>query len=488
MVNPKIEDPGGYVPAFAVDFAGTDGCAITVSNANPLPVSVVASAASNATLADQSVLDANGVYWLVRDTGATLTYLNWSTGAAGTPAAPVTPIGAQAGRDLRVAQFVASASGTGYALGDAIEHIIVLNLSINPTSVVSSVWVNLTQTTVLVGAPASSALNPVVQGVTVNASALPAGAATAANQPAINGDGGALAHITNLPATQPISGAVSVSNLPATQAVSATSLPLPTGAALETGGNLAAIAGAQGTDASGVTQPLGGAGVRGWLSGIYKAVTGTLSVSWTGQSVALAAGGNTAAVDATYGLAVKDQQLYNLMSTNASAPLHAQSGHGVLIGAVEGTGTAGTPATNVVTVQGVSGGTPQPIGGTYNATPPALTTGQSSGAQMDAAGNLKVYNLGFATHAPAQYPVVVTSSAQSLATLIGGSVPAWATMARVMVLTGTVYYRSDGTTATTTNAMPIPQAMPWEIPSAAALSQLSLIAPANTAAVIEFRG
>jgi hypothetical protein len=54
---------------------------------------------------------------------------------------------------------------------------------------------------------------------------LPTGAATSALQPALNGDGGALAHITNLPATQ---------------AISAASLPLPSGAAtsaLQTTGN-----------------------------------------------------------------------------------------------------------------------------------------------------------------------------------------------------------------------------------------------------------
>ncbi len=37
--------------------------------------------------------------------------------------------------------------------------------------------------------------------------------------------------VTNFPATQPVSGSVSVSNFPATQSVSATALPLPTGAA-----------------------------------------------------------------------------------------------------------------------------------------------------------------------------------------------------------------------------------------------------------------
>ncbi len=61
---------------------------------------------------------------------------------------------------------------------------------------------------------------------TVNLGALN-GAATAANQPALNADGGALAHVTNLPATQ---------------AVSAASLPLPSNAAQETGGNLATVA------------------------------------------------------------------------------------------------------------------------------------------------------------------------------------------------------------------------------------------------------
>ncbi len=67
---------------------------------------------------------------------------------------------------------------------------------------------------------------------------LPAGAATAALQPALNADGGSLAHITNLPATQPVSGTF----WQATQPVSAAALPLPANAAQETGGNLAAIA------------------------------------------------------------------------------------------------------------------------------------------------------------------------------------------------------------------------------------------------------
>jgi len=55
---------------------------------------------------------------------------------------------------------------------------------------------------------------PATQPVSASSLPLPTGAATSANQPALNGDGGALAHITNFPSTQPVSGSVSVSSLP----------------------------------------------------------------------------------------------------------------------------------------------------------------------------------------------------------------------------------------------------------------------------------
>ncbi len=45
---------------------------------------------------------------------------------------------------------------------------------------------------------------PATQPVSAAALPLPSGAATATNQPALNGDGGALAHVTNFPATQPV--------------------------------------------------------------------------------------------------------------------------------------------------------------------------------------------------------------------------------------------------------------------------------------------
>jgi hypothetical protein len=58
-----------------------------------------------------------------------------------------------------------------------------------------------------------------------------------------------------------------------------TPAPTPTNYALETGGNLANIVSNQGTSGSGITQPTGGAGMLGWLSGIYKALINTLNVA-----------------------------------------------------------------------------------------------------------------------------------------------------------------------------------------------------------------
>jgi hypothetical protein len=57
---------------------------------------------------------------------------------------------------------------------------------------------------------------------TVNGSVAVPGVATAANQPGLDPDGGGLAHVTNWPSSQSISGSVAVSNLPSLQPVSGT--------------------------------------------------------------------------------------------------------------------------------------------------------------------------------------------------------------------------------------------------------------------------
>ena len=70
-------------------------------------------------------------------------------------------------------------------------------------------------------------------------------------------------------ATQPVRGTVTANAGSGTLAVSAAALPLPTGAA------------ADGTDATGVTQMTGGVGIRGWLSGIYSKLAGSIAVTGT---------------------------------------------------------------------------------------------------------------------------------------------------------------------------------------------------------------
>ena len=87
--------------------------------------------------------------------------------------------------------------------------------------------------------------------------------------------------VSNFPTTQPVSGTVAVSNFPATQPISAVSLPLPSNAAQETGGNLATIAAAQGNAGSGITIPTGGLGILGWLSGIYNRLAGVVLAAGT---------------------------------------------------------------------------------------------------------------------------------------------------------------------------------------------------------------
>lgn len=83
---------------------------------------------------------------------------------------------------------------------------------------------------------------------------------------------------------------VSVANQPATQAVSVANLPLPTGAASESG-NLQVIANSIGVKASGATAPTGGSGSLGWLSGIYQKLLDGIGVNVT-QLPSLPAGTN----------------------------------------------------------------------------------------------------------------------------------------------------------------------------------------------------
>ena len=117
------------------------------------------------------------------------------------------------------------------------------------------------QTSILsaLGTPLQAGGTVSISGTTaVSASSLPlpSGASTASLQNSI---------LTALGSPmQQSGGSVSISG---TVPVSATSLPLPTGAAQD------------GTDGTGITPPAGATGIRGWLSGIFKALSNVINVS-----------------------------------------------------------------------------------------------------------------------------------------------------------------------------------------------------------------
>jgi len=142
-------------------------------------------------------------------------------------------------------------------------------------------------------------VSPDSTGKSVDTSAVTTGAGTVQRQRVAVGDGSVggqlltiepsgAAKVDGSAVTQPVSGSVAVSNLPATQPISAAALPLPAGAA------------ADGTDGSGIAQPTGGAGIRGWLSGIYKALVGTLAVDASGHTLTVDASGHTVPVSGTF--------------------------------------------------------------------------------------------------------------------------------------------------------------------------------------------
>jgi hypothetical protein len=67
-------------------------------------------------------------------------------------------------------------------------------------------------------------------------------------------------------------------------------------------GSLSTIASSQGSSATGISQPAGGSGILGWLSGIYKAVTGTLTVATFPGGVTSTEANGTVATGGTYQL------------------------------------------------------------------------------------------------------------------------------------------------------------------------------------------
>jgi hypothetical protein len=117
----------------------------------------------------------------------------------------------------------------------------------------------------------------------------------------------------------------------------------------ETGGSLATVAAAQGANGTGITQPTGGSGILGWLSGIYNRLAG----------VVLAAG---SAIIGKVGIDQTTPGTTNGVQDASDGPVAA----------------------------GAAAGKSSLAAGVFNTAAPALTNGQQVATQLDASGNARV--------------------------------------------------------------------------------------------------
>ena len=174
---------------------------------------------------------------------------------------------------------------------------------------------------------------------------LPSGAATAANQTAVQGTAGLPS--TDVVTVQGVSGGTT---LPISGTVTTSPPSNASTNITEIGGSALAF----GSALSAASVPVVVASDQGAVA-VKQATASALNAQVVGTAAAGAAvSGNPVQVAGSDGTDVRS------IATNAS-------GQTVVVGA----GTAGLPSTDVVTVQGVSGGTTLPISGTVTTSPPS---------------------------------------------------------------------------------------------------------------------
>lgn len=127
--------------------------------------------------------DNSGAYYVRRDVinstnGTVVVSFTTVTGAVATPGAGLRPASTDANRSTQQISYTATTAATGYAVGDALARLIVLDTSTSPATVISSAWLNVTAGTVLSSAPASGTYATSANSTVVTSSALPTGAAT----------------------------------------------------------------------------------------------------------------------------------------------------------------------------------------------------------------------------------------------------------------------------------------------------------------------
>ena len=264
---------------------------------------------------------------------------------------------------------------------------------------------------------------------------LPTGAATSAKQPAlgvagtassdvitvqgisgmtaIKVDGSATTQpvsgsisVSNFPATQPVSGSISVSNFPSTQNVaitssvevevkndsgnplpiSASSLPLPTGAATSAKQPALGSAGTASSDVITIQGISGMTAIKVDGSATTQPVSGSISVSNFPATQPVSGSisvSNFPATQPVSGTVTANAGTGTFSVSASSLPLPTGAATSANQNAIQGSATGGTAASSS-----------QLSGGIYNSSAPSLTDGQQAGLQLSSSGALKVDSTG----------------------------------------------------------------------------------------------
>jgi hypothetical protein len=283
---------------------------------------------------------------------------------------------------------------------------------------------------------------PISGSVTAtNASIGATGAATPASATLIGGTDGANLQAAHISAaglvsvdgsgvTQPVSGTVAVSNFPATQPVSGTVAATQSGTWTVQPGNTANTT-AWKVDGSAVTQPVSGTvSANASQTGTWTVQPGN-TANTTPWLSTISQGGNSATVSAGGALKVDGSASTQPVSGTVTA------NQGGAPWTVTGTGTAGTAAAGVVTVQGIASMTAlkvdgsavtQPVSGTVavsnlpttadtNAGAASSSTLRVVGAGRSLTTTLATYDYTGGTVTTAAYTQVTASTANAITRL-----------------------------------------------------------------------
>lgn len=320
---------------FTVIGTGTDN---TANSTAKLPVLVARANTSAPTWTDTNMVplsvDTSGA---LRITGS-ISASNASIGSNGA-AIPTssTQIGGSDGTNLQALRVFDADTGAGtqYLLG------INLRLSASGGSVEFGTATNPIRID-----PTGTTTQPVSGTVTANAGTgnFTVVQATAANLRSQTASESATGSAT--PATAGLSGGAVTTAAPTYTTGNLGALSLTTGGLLR-------------VDGSGVTQPVSGT-VAATQSGTWTVQPGN-TANTTPWLTTINQGGNSATVTASNALKVDGSAVTQPVSGTVTA--NAGTGNFNVIG----TGSAGTPATGVVTIQGIAGGTAVPISGSITA-------------------------------------------------------------------------------------------------------------------------